>query len=165
MSATEIIKRAASLCVRLWIDGERINMAGSPHSVAELKPELAAHKSRIMAHLRATTNDVTDCVGALIDADGGKYLPWGPYLSPAEVQRMRGELFDKIDELCRCECWSVERRCDTTTRIMRGPLADLLPKISHFSERLATLRAETAVRAAKQARTWSMDGFDDRRNK
>jgi hypothetical protein len=104
-----------------------------------------------------------DCAGALIDPDGGAYLPWGPYLSPADVQRMRGELFDMIDELCRREGWSNERRHDTMTRAMRGPLADLMPNLAYFNGQLTVARAEAAARAAMTARTWRMEGFDKRR--
>jgi hypothetical protein len=103
------------------------------------------------------------CAGALIDPDGGAYLPWGPYLSPADVQRMRGELFDMIDELCRREGWTDERRHDTMTRAVRGPLSDLMPNLAYFNGQLTVVRAEAAARAAMEARTWRMEGFDNRR--
>jgi hypothetical protein len=131
MCAAEIVERAAVLRVRLWIEGKRIGMAGPSHNVAALKPEIAAHKPEIMAYLRAAANEAADCAGALTP-DGGAYLPWGPYLSPADVRRMRGELFDMIDERCRFEGWSSELRHDTMTRAMRGPLSDLMPNLAYF---------------------------------
>ncbi|HZZ04325.1 hypothetical protein [Paraburkholderia sp.] len=69
-----------------------------------------------------------------------------------------------IDELSHREGWSSERLADTMTRAVRGPLADLLPNLAHFKERLAVLHAGAAAHTAMQARTWRMDGLDGRRD-
>ncbi|MFL9907351.1 hypothetical protein [Paraburkholderia sp. RL17-337-BIB-A] len=98
-----------------------------------------------------------DCIGALQSADGGLYLPWGPCLSPGDVKRMRGELVALIEELADLEQWDSGRRDDVLTRAIRGPLADLMPNLHHFNERLSEARAEAAARDAMDRRTWRFD--------
>ncbi len=98
-----------------------------------------------------------DCIGALQSSDGGLYLPWGPYLGPDDVRRMRAELVAMIEALCDLEQWDAGRRDDVLTRAIRGPLADLLPNIAHFNERLTEARAEAEARAALERRTWRFD--------
>lgn len=98
-----------------------------------------------------------DCIGALQSSDGGLYLPWGPYLDPESVDRMRGELIGLIETLADMEQWDTGRRDDVLTRAIRGPLADLLPNMAHFNERLTEARAEAQARAELDRRTWRYD--------
>jgi hypothetical protein len=98
-----------------------------------------------------------DCVGALHDPDGGLYLPWGPCLSPDDVRRMRAELVGMIEELSGLECWPESLLDDVLGRAIRGPLADLMPNLAHFTERLTEARAESAARDALDRRTWRYD--------
>jgi hypothetical protein len=118
-------------------------------------------------HERGVANDPAslpdDCIGSLIDPDGGVYLPWGPYLSPDDARRMRGELVVMIEELARLECWPRSLLDEVLTAAVRGPLSALMPDLHHFKEQLATARAEAAARAALDRCTWHGEGFDDRR--
>jgi hypothetical protein len=104
-----------------------------------------------------------DCVGALHDPDGGLYLPWGPCLSPDDVQRMRADLVSLIETLADMEHWDAGRRDDVRTRAIRGPLADLMPNMHHFNERLSEARAEAEARDAVLRQSWRLEGFVDRR--
>ncbi|CAE6747380.1 hypothetical protein [Paraburkholderia domus] len=163
MSIAQILTKAQTMGVRLRIDGDRVKIAGPAPAVASIKPEIAAHKPEIMAHLRAAANDAADYSGALHSLDGGLYLPWGPYLSPDDVRRMRGKLVAMIEQLADMEHWDAGRRDDVLTRAIRGPLADLMPNIHRFNARLSEARAEAESRAALDRRTWHGEGFDDRR--
>lgn len=164
MSIVAILDKAKTLGVRLSIVGEVVKMKGPADAIATIKPEIAARKPEIMAHLRTTANDPAiippipnDCIGALQSSDGGLYLPWGPYLDPESVDRMRGELIGLIETLADMEQWDTGRRDDVLTRAIRGPLADLLPNMAHFNERLTEARAEAQARAELDRRTWRYD--------
>ncbi|WP_233864003.1 hypothetical protein [Paraburkholderia adhaesiva] len=104
-----------------------------------------------------------NCAGALIDPDGGPYLPWGPYLEADNVRRLRAELFAMIDALARAEAWTPARYADTMDRAANGPLADLLPNIDHFHAKLTERRAEAEAAALLAARSWRLEGLEDRR--
>ncbi|WNC90517.1 hypothetical protein RI103_03895 [Paraburkholderia sp. FT54] len=124
---------------------------------------VAVAKSRNLEAANDPAPIPADCIGALQSADGGLYLPWGPYLAPDDVHQMRAELIDMIETLADMEHWDAGRRYDVLTRAIRGPLADLLPNLAHFNERLTAARAEAEARAALDRRTWRLEGFDDRR--
>lgn len=156
MSAAEILLRARTLGVRLWIEGDRVKMKGPAEALAELKPEIAANKPEIMAFLKAGG-------GALIDPDGGAYLPWGPYLSADDVFRLRAELAELIEDMADAEDWTPAYRDEVLARAMRGPLYDLLPNLAYFRERVAAFYAECEARQLLRRRSWRMEGFDDRR--
>ncbi|CAN7470929.1 hypothetical protein [Paraburkholderia hospita] len=115
------------------------------------------HFSKIRDAANDPASIPADCIGALQSADGGLYLPWGPYLAPDDVSRMRAELVAMIETLVDMEQWDAGRRDDVLTRAIRGPLADLLPNIAHFNERLTAARAEEEARAALDRRTWRFD--------
>jgi hypothetical protein len=104
------------------------------------------------------------CAGALIHPKGGAYLPWGPYLAPDDVQRMRTQLVGAIETLADLERWSDELHDDVLGRAIRAPLSSLLTDLHHFTEQLTAARAEAAAGHALERRTWTMEGFDDRRN-
>jgi hypothetical protein len=149
--------------VRLSLSGDKVKLRGPANAIAAITPELAEHKPEIVRHLRNVARVPEECVGALRSADGGFYLPWGPYLTPDDVSRMRAELVGMIEELANLECWPETYRDDVLSRAIRGPLADLLPNIAYFNERLSEARAEAAARAALDRRTWRGEGFDERR--
>ncbi|WP_431226863.1 hypothetical protein [Burkholderia contaminans] len=109
--------------------------------------------SRMRAAAPDPANIPPDCVGALHDPDGGLYLPWGPYLSAGDVHRMRVELIGMVEELSMLERWASANREDVLTRVMRGPLADLLPNVAYFRERLEAAHAEATARGALERRT------------
>lgn len=179
MSAPAIVERAAALGVSLWVEGERIGIEGPAYGVATVKPELAACKPEVLAYLLElrqgvkssaagdppagkAANDAQagrdDCAGALVDAESGApFLPWGPYLSPADVQRLRDELVDMADALAQAEAWTVERRADTMERAANGPLSDLLPNAEHFNARVIEHRAEAEARALLAVPGWRLD--------
>lgn len=104
------------------------------------------------------------CAGALIHPKGGAYLPWGPYLAPDDVHRMRTELVQMIEALADLERWADELRDDVLSRAIRAPLSALLTDVRYFNERLTAARAEAAVKDALDRRTWKMEGFDGRSN-
>jgi hypothetical protein len=103
------------------------------------------------------------CAGALIHPKGGAYLPWGPYLAPEDVHRMRTELVAMIEALADLEWWADELRDDVLSRAIRAPLSALLSDVRYFNERLTAARAEAAAREALDRRTWKMEGFAGRR--
>ena len=81
-------------------------------------------------------------------------VPWGPSLSADDVRRMRAELVGMIETLADMENWDEGRRDDVLTRAIRGPLADLLPNLAHFNERLAAARADAEARRIADARAY-----------
>lgn len=87
----------------------------------------------------------------------GEFWPWAPYLGDADVQRMQTELVEMIERLAELEDWPEEHRDDVLTRAIRGPLADLLPNLHHFNQRLTEATAAAAARKAAEKRTWRFD--------
>lgn len=155
MNAVDIMKRAAALGVSVWIDGERIGIEGPARGVVAIKPELAARKSEVLAYLVELRQSVKP------PTDGGAYLPWGPYLSPIDVQRMRGELFDKVDALAQAEAWTPERYAETMDRARNGPPADLPGNVEYFTARLIERHAGIEAAALLAARSWRYEGRGD----
>ena len=149
--------------VTLRLEDDTVKIGGPKAAREAMRPELAAHKSEIVAHLRTAANDPADCTGALIDPNGGAYLPWGPYLSAGDVHRKRAELAELIEDLADAEEWPAAYRDEVLARAMRAPLYDLLPNLAYFRERIADLDAEREARHLLRRRTWRMEGFDDRR--
>jgi hypothetical protein len=92
--------------------------------------------------------------GALRSRSGGLYLPWGPYLTPDDVRRMRAELALMLGYLEELEAWPRELLDDVMARAMRGPLADLLPNLHYFRERLTAVRAQVAARNEAARCAW-----------
>jgi hypothetical protein len=70
---------------------------------------------------------------------------------------MRAELIAMIETLADMEGWDAGQRDDVLTRAIRGPLADLLPNLAHFNERLAAARADAEARSVLDRRTWRYD--------
>ncbi|AOI57201.1 hypothetical protein WI26_06085 [Burkholderia diffusa] len=66
---------------------------------------------------------------------------------------MRTELIDMVEELSALEGWAHLHRENVLMRVIRGPLADLLPNIAYFRERLEAAHAEAAARAVLDRRT------------
>ncbi|KVH77576.1 hypothetical protein WJ41_05070 [Burkholderia ubonensis] len=87
-----------------------------------------------------------DHVGIFRTADVGLFLPWGPRLSPDDVQRILFELAELIDNVADSEGWSFDHRADVMRRAKRGPLADLLPNLAYFRERMGEIFAERDAR-------------------
>lgn len=159
----EILSKADVLGVRLILNGDKVRLVGKEEAREVIRPDVVAHKPELLAHLRAAANDAADCAGALIDPDGGAYLPWGPYLSADDVRRRRAELAELIEDLADAEDWPAAYRDEVLGRAMRGPLYDLLPNLAYFRERVAELDAEREARHLLRRRTWHMEGFGDRR--
>ncbi|CAJ9625238.1 hypothetical protein [Burkholderia pseudomallei] len=146
MSIAHVLRKAESMGVTLRLEGDRVKVGGPRAAREAIRPELAAHKPEIVAHLRATANHAepipADCVGALRDPDGGLYLPWGARLSPDDVLAKRVELAELIEGLADYEGWSDAQRDDVLARATRGPLYDLLPNLAYFRERVIVAAAE-----------------------
>lgn len=69
-----------------------------------------------------------------------------------------------IEDLAELEGgWAREYLDDVIGRAMRGPLFDLMPNVAHFRERVAAARAEHDASETKKARSWRLDGFENRR--
>lgn len=98
-----------------------------------------------------------DCIGALRDPDGGLYLPWGPYVNPAQLATMQRELFEVVGELAKLEGWRDDDYDHTVYCIERQPISTLRPDLAHFRERLEAARADAATRAATRRRAWRFD--------
>lgn len=142
--------------------GNGANKGVSPHS-----PNLPGDDVKIRSPASSATETdggsiPDDCIGALREPEGGLYLPWGPHLPPDDVCTMRAELIAIIEVLSALECWASAYRDDVLTRAIRGPLADLLPNISYFRERLEAARAATSARAALKMRSWRFEDLGDR---
>ncbi|WOD18967.1 TubC N-terminal docking domain-related protein [Paraburkholderia kirstenboschensis] len=138
MTVEHILAKARSLGVRLRVEGEIVKIAGPSQSVAEIKPEIAAHKAEVLAYLRGS----------------GEFWPWAPYLNADDVHRFRAELVETIEKLAAMEQWPDMHRDDVLARAIRGPLADLLPNLHHFNQRLTEAIAGAAAREAVEKRTW-----------
>jgi len=102
-----------------------------------------------------------DCDG--LPVEDGLFLPWGPYLTPDDVRRMRDELRATIDELAAGEGWPRSHKDEILSLVMTGSAATLLHDFAHFTARLVEKRAQAAAREALAARTWRGEGLDDRR--
>ena len=165
MNVDRILNKAQAMGVRLRLDGDRVKMVGPAAAIASIKPELAAYKPAVVARLRAASGSASNCFGALIAADGGAYLPWGAYLSAADVREMRAELVELIEDLADTDAWAQAFRDEVLSRALRGPVYDLLPNLAHFRERVAEIDAECEARHLLRRRAWRMEGFDDRRVK
>ena len=111
-TVAQILRKAESLGVRLRADGDAVKMHGPREARDVIRADVVAHKPEIVAHLRAAGKDAestaADCEGALRNPDGGLYLPWGPYLSPVDLHRLRSELVAAIEALAHLEGWSRE---------------------------------------------------------
>lgn len=158
MSIVAILGKATSLGVRLSVVGNVVKMKGSPEAIATIRPDIAAHKSEIMAHLRATTVEAPpipdDCVGALRDPDGGPYLPWCPHLHPDQLREMQCELLEVVGELAKLERWPDADYDHVAMCIERQPISTLRPDLAYFQERLWSARANAQAQhaAASQPR-------------
>lgn len=87
----------------------------------------------------------------------GEFWPWAPYLCAADVERFRTEVVALIEKLADMEDWPDEHRDDVLARAIRGPLADLLPNLHHFNQRLTEAAAAAAAREAVEKRSWRFD--------
>jgi hypothetical protein len=123
---------------------------------------VAVAKSKTVEAANDPESIPADCVGALLHPDGGLYLPWGPRQSSDEVRQIRGELVAIIEELCSLECWPEQHRDDVLTRATRGPLADMMPNLCYFAERLEAAQAASAALRALDSRAWHCEGLEAR---
>ncbi|MDN7993094.1 hypothetical protein QZM97_23755 [Burkholderia orbicola] len=80
------------------------------------------------------------------DIRNGYRLAWGTWMSPDDIYRLRFELAGLIDQLADEERWPLDRRAAAMCSAMRGPLADLLPNLHHFRERMQEVFAERDAR-------------------
>jgi hypothetical protein len=103
------------------------------------------------------------CAGALIHPKGGAYLPWGPYLAPDDVHRMRTERVTMDEALSDLERWPDELCDDILSPAIPAPLSVLLTHLHHFTELLMATRAEPVASDALDRRTWKMVDFGRRR--
>ncbi|OJA74946.1 hypothetical protein BGV67_04520 [Burkholderia ubonensis] len=163
MNADEIVSKAKAMRVRLWVEEGRVKIAGPTAAVAALKPEIAAHKAAVIAHLLNFENHAVSNDGALIHPDGGAYLPWGPRLSAEDLRQMRVELAGLIETLADRERWPRDLLDNVMGRAMRGPLSDLLPNLHYFRARIEEIEAEAQARAMLQRGGHRLDGLKNGR--
>lgn len=149
MNAPEVVIKAKALGVRLSLNGDRVKLRGPGSALAELKPEVAAHKPEVMAWLR--------------EHEEPPFWPWAPNLDADDVARLRTELATHIAALAALEHWPRDRLNEVTARAVRGPLSDLLPNVAHFRERVTEAQAEQQAHDEAARRAWRLIGFDDRR--
>ncbi|MBB5506709.1 TubC N-terminal docking domain-related protein [Paraburkholderia atlantica] len=145
MSVQSLFAEAKAAGVRLYLDGGKVKLSGNAEAMKALRPKLAPHKAEILAYLQSDEHRA------------GEFWPWAPYIGAADVQRMRTELVGMIERLSDMEGWPPEYRDDVLTRAVRGPLADLLPNLHHFNQRLTEAHAAAAAREAVEKRIWRFD--------
>ncbi|MCG5073039.1 hypothetical protein [Paraburkholderia tagetis] len=120
---------------------------GDHASTARAAPHAVQHTAADPAQASASG-------GALRSRSGGLYLPWGPYLSADDVHHLRADLAGMLEDLATLEGWPRELLDDVMARAMRGPLADLLPNLHYFRERLKAMRAQVAARDEAARHSW-----------
>lgn len=161
MNAIAIVNKAKAMGIRLSSNGDKVKLRGPADAIAVIKPEVAAHKSEILAYLRASEVEgeetPTDCVGALREPGAGLYLPWMPALDLEQLQSMQRELFNVVDELARLERWPDDDYDIVVGAIERQPPSTLRPDLAHFRERLRVARLEAEARQAASRRAWKFD--------
>jgi hypothetical protein len=140
-----LIDEAKAAGVRVYLRDGKIKLRGSEQAMQAIRPRLALYRAELMAYLSAAEQQVSD------------FWPWAPYLTAADVERFRAELVGMIERLADLEQWPGDHRDDVLTRAIRGPLADLLPNLHHFNQRLTEATAEAAARDAIEKRTWRYD--------
>ncbi|MFP3798688.1 hypothetical protein [Paraburkholderia sp. SIMBA_027] len=121
--------------------------------------------NKYLARLQSATNPAKPSASpfvSFVSGPGGsnasgEFWPWAPYLGAADVQRMQTELVGMIERLADLEEWPDEQRDDVLARAVRGPLADLLPNLHHFNQRLTEAASVAAARKAVEKRTWRFD--------
>jgi len=141
----DLIQEAKAAGVRLYLHDGKVKLRGDAEAMKALKPKLAPHKAAILAYLQD------------MEQQASEFWPWAPYLTTADVERFRTELVGIIEKLADMEHWPDEHRDDVLTRAVRGPLADLLPNLRHFGQRLTEAAAEAAARDAIGKRAWRYD--------
>jgi hypothetical protein len=158
VNVATLVEEARAAGVSLCLQDGKVKMRGPVEAQEALRPSLAPHRDEIRAYLQAENRlaeqPPEDCAGALQSADGGFYLPWGPYLTADNIRVMHVELVWIIEHLAQLEVWPEEHREDVLSRAIRGPLSDLLPNLHHFNQRLTEANAAAAARVAVHARTW-----------
>lgn len=161
MNAIAIVNKAKAMGVRLSSNGDKVKLRGPADAIAIIKPVVAAHKSEILAHLRATENDSietpADCVGALREPGGGLYLPWCLYIDSVQLAALQQELLEIVDQLANLERWHDDTYDRVIGAIERQPISTLLPDLGYFRDRLRIARAEDQVRQAATQRSWKYD--------
>lgn len=145
MNIRDLIQDANAAGVRVYLRDGKVKLRGSDEAMEAVRSMLAPHKAEILAYLQSA------------ERQAGEFWPWAPYLTTADVERFRTELVGLIEKLADMEQWPDEHRDDVLTRAIRGPLADLLPNIHHFIQRLTEANAEAAARDAVEKRTWRFD--------
>ncbi|MGN8064311.1 hypothetical protein ACTJK4_21855 [Ralstonia sp. 22111] len=145
-AAAQILSRARAANISLWVEGERLRFKGPKDAVEELKPELAANKPEIVAHLRRATSDAVDLSRYPV-ADG----PYTPYVVPLSPERVAGLLADlraTIGELADREGWTGDQRAHMLGLVARQPASTLADDLAYFLHRRELVRAaELAAQA------------------
>ncbi|PRX26834.1 hypothetical protein B0G75_117118 [Paraburkholderia sp. BL18I3N2] len=145
MNISDLIQEAKAAGVRLYLHDGKVKLRGDAEAMKALRPKLAPHKAEILAYLQGAEQQASE------------FWPWAPYLTTADVERFRTELVGTIEKLADMEHWPDEHRDDVLSRAIRGPLADLLPNLHHFNQRLTEATAEAAAREATKQHTWRFD--------
>lgn len=145
MNVRSLFAEAKAVGVRLYLAGGKVKLSGNADAMKALRPKLAPHKAEILAYLQSNERSI------------GEFWPWAPYLGADDVKRMRTDLVGMIERLSGMEDWPAGLRDDVLARAVRGPLADLLPNLHHFNQRLAEANAAAAAREVVEKRTWRFD--------
>lgn len=145
MNMSTLIEEAKAAGVRVYLRDGKVKLRGSDEAMEAIRAKLAPHKEEILAYLQSA------------EQHAAEFWPWAPYLTVSDVERFRTELVAMIEKLAEMEQWPDEHRDDVLARAIRGPLADLLPNLHHFNQRLTEATAEAAAREAVDKRTWRFD--------
>ncbi len=151
MNALDLWHECRRLSMSLSLNGDRLQYEGPEEAIDRMLPAMKAHRDDLLECVRAVSDTLID------PGSGAPYLPWGPYLGTGGIQRFRAKHVDIIERLADMEGWPQEHRDDVLARAIRGPLADLLPNLHHFNERLAEAKAQEAAREKIRARSWRLN--------
>ncbi len=139
MSVASLLSKAQAMGVRLILNGDGVKLRGPADSIAALKPELAARKPEIVAHLRRAANDAADLSHYPV-ADG-PFTPWCSPMSPERVAALLADLRATIGKVADIEGWTDERRAHLLGLVSRQPVFTLADDLAYFRERLSAIEA------------------------
>ncbi|ANH72576.1 hypothetical protein ACS15_1265 [Ralstonia insidiosa] len=143
MSVAQILSKAKAMGVRLSLNGDGVKLRGPADSIAALKPELAAHKTEIVAYLRRAANDAADSSDYPV-ADG-PFMPWCLPMSPERVAGLLADLRATICKVADIEGWPGDHRAHLLGLVARQPVSSLADELAHFRERLGAIEAVARV--------------------
>ncbi|WP_316893478.1 hypothetical protein [Ralstonia mannitolilytica] len=141
------MNKAQAMGVRLILNGDGVKLRGPAASVVAIQPELAVHKSEIVAHLRHAASGISE--PSPYPMADGPYMPYAVPLSCERVAELTTELRTTIGKVADIEGWPDAWRTRVLGAIARQPLSTLADDCAYFRERLGA--SEAVARAISSA--------------